>query len=156
MRNDSVFKYIFVFLTIVVLGLMGGAATLVGLAPQEPSGGGKTFAIFIIIGITLFIIMLMSFIAILVYKDAKNKGLDPWMWATIAVFVPNLIGVIIYLVVRYNYKKVCIKCGKGFQGEYRICPYCGESQEMLCEGCQTPVMSNWKHCPNCGKELNKL
>ncbi|MGG4395890.1 hypothetical protein ABEX25_16440 [Paenibacillus thiaminolyticus] len=35
-----------------------------------------------------------------IYKDAARHGMDPWLWATIAVYVPNLIGVILYFVAR--------------------------------------------------------
>ena len=47
-------------------------------------------------------ILLMLVIGVVVYKDAKAHDLNPWLWMVVAVFTPNLIGVIIYLVVRSN------------------------------------------------------
>lgn len=152
MKENSIFKVIFWVLAFVVLGLMSGVVALVSFAPNKHGGSDMIPILFIGLAM-LFAIGVMTLIGVLVFKDAKKKGLDPWMWATITVFAPNLIGVIIYLVVRSNYKKTCVSCGKGFQGDYKMCPYCGTNQELLCEGCNNSVNAGWKHCPSCGKSL---
>jgi RNA polymerase subunit RPABC4/transcription elongation factor Spt4 len=93
-------------------------------------------------------------IALIVYRDAAKRGMDPWYWATIAAFVPFFIGLIIYLLERRSVRKVCLNCGKGLQVDFKICPYCGQNQEISCEKCQKEVAPDWKLCPYCGASLN--
>jgi len=96
---------------------------------------------------------ILTLIAVLVYRDAAKRGLDPWLWATVATYVPNLVGVIIYLVVRFMHKKVCLGCGQGLQADYKICPYCGHDQSTACPKCGKPTDPNWSLCPFCGQPL---
>ena len=51
--------------------------------------------IFLIIPYTV-----LTFIAIWVYKDAKNKGLNAVVWVLIVWITPFFIGVIIYMINR--------------------------------------------------------
>jgi RNA polymerase subunit RPABC4/transcription elongation factor Spt4 len=79
--------------------------------------------------------------------------MDPWLWITVAVFVPNFIGLIIYLIVRQSVKNACVNCGKGIQKEFKICPYCGQNQEIVCENCKKAVAPDWSTCPYCAHPL---
>ncbi len=38
---------------------------------------------------------------------------ERWLWLTVVVFVPNALGIIIYLIVRVNGEKrmKCHQCG---------------------------------------------
>ena len=80
---------------------------------------------------SVFIIMLLIqiFLGIFVYKDSKKRGMEPVLWTLIVIFVPNFIGLIIYLVVRSTYKinnveLRCKSCGKSIQSDWKICPHC--------------------------------
>lgn len=163
MHSDSPFKYVFWGLSIVVVGLILGAMTLV-LAPELIPGlklsigrgmspSERPFFMGALVVAGLFALGILATIASIVFRDARKRGLDPWCWATVATFVPNLIGVIIYLIVRYNVKKVCVQCGRGLQGDFVVCPYCGRSQQVLCPACRTPVSPGWKVCPFCARPL---
>ena len=55
----------------------------------------------------LAIFAIAAAIAAYVYQDAKRRGLDPWLWATVAAFVPYFIGLIIYLVMRQSARGAC-------------------------------------------------
>lgn len=51
------------------------------------------------------IIFLLSFIAAyiighFVFKDAQKRGLDPWIWTGVSIFIPSFMGLIFYLLVR--------------------------------------------------------
>ncbi|MBZ9633778.1 PLDc N-terminal domain-containing protein [Clostridium sp. FP1] len=35
--------------------------------------------------------------------------MDPWLWTTVVIFVPDLIGLIIYLIVRNSYTKKSVQ-----------------------------------------------
>jgi len=101
---------------------------------------------------TFFLIYVLV-VASLVYRDASKRGMDPWLWAAVAAFVPFLIGVVIYLVVRSNGQIVCANCGRTIRSDYNVCPYCGKSRELLCSGCRRPVAPEWKVCPYCETRL---
>lgn len=62
-----------------------------------------------------------------VYKDAKKKGLPEVMWTAVAVLVPGLVGLLIYIVYRADKKAmmVCKSCEKEIELNVSFCPYCG-------------------------------
>ncbi|MBP7867906.1 MAG: zinc ribbon domain-containing protein [Acidobacteria bacterium] len=163
MHPDSPFKYVFWGLSIVVGALILGVMTLVlvpDLVPglrisvgQSMSRAERPFFLGALAVAGFLAIGILATIAALVFRDARKRGLDPWCWATVATFVPNLIGVIIYLIVRSNVKKVCVQCGRGLQGDFVVCPYCGRGQQVLCPACRTPVSPGWKVCPFCARPL---
>jgi RNA polymerase subunit RPABC4/transcription elongation factor Spt4 len=102
--------------------------------------------------LALFIIA--AFIAAYIYQDAKKRGLDPWLWATVAAFVPYFIGLIIYLVMRRSARRNCSKCGRSLQSDFSICPYCGEPLSLKCRKCGEAVAPDWKVCPRCAAPLD--
>jgi RNA polymerase subunit RPABC4/transcription elongation factor Spt4 len=95
----------------------------------------------------------LTLVPTLVYRDAIRRGLNPWLWATVATFVPNLIGVIIYLIMRTQVSRACVSCGKGIKADFKVCPYCGQTQERQCPKCEAAVAHDWKVCPHCGQPL---
>lgn len=150
MNGKSTFKYVFWGLLAVVVLLVIMAAYLIS-HNVDNAQDKKVLIIFL-----PFFILLAAYVALvgtLVYRDAAKRGMDPWLWATVAVFVPHLIGVILYLVVRHTIKNVCINCGKGIQKDYKICPYCGQKQEMACSNCKKTVSRDWSVCPYCSHPL---
>ncbi len=152
-RHNSIFKVVFFALAGLVALLIFSVIALVlikGVGPDDQA------VIYVMIAPLLFAVALLSLIAILVHKDASKRGMDPWLWATVATFVPNLIGVIIYLIVRYSVKKTCVACGKGLQSDFMVCPYCGASQELLCPGCGVPTSPEWNMCPHCGHNMKTI
>jgi RNA polymerase subunit RPABC4/transcription elongation factor Spt4 len=92
-------------------------------------------------------------VAPLVYKDAKKRSMDPWLWATVATFIPFLIGIVIYLVARSNGRATCESCGRPIRSEFKACPYCGHTREHVCPQCSRPVSPDWKLCPYCAHRL---
>lgn len=52
-----------------------------------------------IISSVVFSILSMLFLGIWVYKDAKQRGLNAWLWALVSVMVGNLVGLILYLLI---------------------------------------------------------
>jgi RNA polymerase subunit RPABC4/transcription elongation factor Spt4 len=152
MKRNSTFKYVFWALLAAVILLV---VTAVSIYTGKPT---VTESENVLVMILPFLIILTAYIVIvgtLVFKDAAKRGMDPWLWATVAVFVPNLIGVVIYLVARQSYKSACINCGKGIQKDFKICPYCGQNQELVCENCKKTVARDWKVCPYCSHPLSE-
>lgn len=83
--------------------------------------------IIIILLSLLFRIGIAALIGVFVYQDAVKRNMNAVLWVLIAVFVPSFIGLIIYLIVRTDYKKTlnCSFCGYPVQRDYVRCPQCG-------------------------------
>ncbi len=93
-------------------------------------------------------------VGVLVYQDAKRRGMDTILWALVAALVPGLIGLIVYLVVcRSRPSERCAACGATAKPEYVSCPQCGAQLRYRCEGCGAGVEAPWKVCAHCGKTL---
>ena len=112
------------------------------------------------IGTYMFLIFIGVFLAIeiglgvFVYIDAPKYDMNKWLWILIVCFVPNLMGLIIYLVVRSNNKKVkCIKCNSEIQRDFKICPYCKHENTLKCNNCQKEISEEWAICPYCSNDL---
>lgn len=155
MKKSSFFKVIYIILAVliglVILGFMALGIAGKSIDPDFPAVMTYCF----IIGALVFA-AIMSAISVFVYKDATKRGMDPWMWMTVAVFVPNLIGLIIYIIVRKNsssYEYRCINCNKPVSSEFNLCPYCGSELNVSCPGCGRKVSSEWAVCPYCSKKL---
>jgi hypothetical protein len=48
----------------------------------------------------IIILMIQVFLAVFVYSDSQKRGMNSTLWVLITVLMPNLIGFIIYMVVR--------------------------------------------------------
>jgi DNA-directed RNA polymerase subunit RPC12/RpoP len=155
MKRSSLFKVIYFILAgligLLMLGFLGFGIAGKSIDPDFP-----TFMTFYFAIGALLAAAIISAISVFVYKDASKRGMDPWMWMTIAVFVPNLIGLIIYIIVRKNtnsYEYRCINCNKPVSSEFNVCPYCGSALNVRCPECGRKVSSEWTLCPYCSKKL---
>lgn len=93
-------------------------------------------------------------IGLFVYQDAKSQGMTAWLWTAVAVLVPYFIGLIIYLVVRYNQgSHKCYRCGASVKDSYTLCPQCGAELKAKCPNCGEYIEPNWRLCAHCGTEL---
>lgn len=114
-------------------------------------------------------------VVIWVYKDAERRGMSGLLWALL-VFIGNLIGLLIYLIVRQDHPSreeqetagvgppatvtpseikttVCAVCGKPVEKNFVFCPHCGASLRPVCKSCGKAIDSAWKVCPHCGASL---
>ncbi|MCP4219921.1 MAG: zinc-ribbon domain-containing protein [bacterium] len=151
MQKNSPFKYVFfALLAVIVLSI---SALFRFTSIQVGNGVDSPWVV--LIPAFLILVLFISIIGPLVFKDARKRGMDPWLWATVAVFIPNLLGVIIYLVVRHSHSGniLCTKCSKKVQTDFKLCPYCGHNQENKCPQCNKQVSTDWKLCPHCGHNL---
>jgi len=141
---------------IVALVLYAVLATVIlvfgiGKDPQMskwPLAGQIAFAY----GFMLFLPALVLLIGY-VYGDAKRRGMRYVMWTLLAIFVPNLIGIILYFILRDPLPISCPSCGKSVKSSFTFCPYCSASLQPTCPQCGFAVDSGWQHCPKCGTAL---
>jgi RNA polymerase subunit RPABC4/transcription elongation factor Spt4 len=150
MSNESSSPFVFVFWSLVVLVLF---LLVTCFFYMFDASGAPNRVLVLLVPTLLLLIAYLTLVPTLVYRDASRRGLNPWLWATVATFVPNLIGVIIYLVMRTQVSRACVSCGKGIKSDFKVCPYCGQTQESLCPRCEATVAHDWKVCPHCGQPL---
>lgn len=105
----------------------------------------------------LLCISLPIFLGVFVYQDAKARGMEPLLWALIAVLAPSFIGLIIYLVVRRDHVILhCPSCGGEVQENFASCPRCGQKLNANCGHCGATLRPEWKLCPQCGTEITEI
>ncbi len=95
MKSKRVFWALTIILAVPVIAVLAFATGTIIIDDIS-----YNWQIFILVIPVIVVIAVMFFVGCFVYRDAKHRGLDPWLWTTIVVFVPNLIGLIIYLVFR--------------------------------------------------------
>ncbi len=153
---SKVFKMIFwVLTTISAVLLIGGIFSLFfsGLYDSMPKGDQIGLSI---VAIALPIsILIVSLIGYLIYRDAKKLSMNAWMWLLIAIYAPNGIGIIIYLIVRFSEKKKkkCNQCGYPITNDYLTCPKCGHTLKNPCTKCGNAIEADWQVCPHCKNAL---
>jgi len=116
-----------------------------------------------IISLTLLVIWI--FVIVWVYRDAERRGMNGVLWALL-VFIGNLIGLLIYLIVRSSNgsadrkvpapqpsSQTCPNCQLPLSPTYVFCPSCGARLHSECPKCHKPIENDWQVCPHCGKKL---
>lgn len=88
-----------------------------------------------------------------VYGDAKRRGMRAGMWVLPAILIPNMIGFILYFILRDPITKPCPQCGKGVAAGFAYCPSCGATLAQICPNCHKKVEPHWSHCAHCGGQL---
>lgn len=155
MRKNSFFKALFFILTAILAGVLIFAGVILSIeGPKDPSFPKFMYIYFAFVA--AIIIAIYSFFSVFVYRDAQKRGMDCWMWMCIVAFVPNLIGLIIYLVVRNKTNegnRKCINCDAQISDKFKICPYCGTDQSMHCPQCGKQTSPDWNTCPYCSNKL---
>lgn len=95
-------------------------------------------------------------IGVYVYRDARDRGMEPVLWTVAAVLIPGFIGLIIYLIVRTKYSVLrCARCGAVVEEDYSVCPQCGIGLQAECPSCGRSVQPEWNVCARCGTTLSQ-
>lgn len=168
-------------LILAPLGIFPGIARVFRDAVPDGRFFPHWFAGWGIPAAVLSLAFLALWIAVLVwvYRDAERRRMNGALWALL-VFFGNLIGLIIYLIVRSDHPlpetsptappgsappaatpaataqaapEACPTCDKPVSVGYTYCPHCGGPLRTVCPGCAKPVEDSWKACPFCGKKL---
>ena len=88
-----------------------------------------------------------------IYADAKRRGMRAGMWTLLAIFIPDLIGVILYFLLRDPLATPCPKCGQIARGSFTFCPNCGSELLRVCRVCRKKLEPGWANCAYCGTPL---
>ena len=103
-------------------------------------------AVMLVIG---FLLLLFGYIN----RDAKRRGMNSTLWTLLAIFVPYLIGLIIYFLIREPLPYSCPGCGASVNARFNFCPGCKHDLRPSCPQCKREVRSGDKYCPYCAQEL---
>lgn len=116
-------KFIFLaFTTIVVLGF--GALFFV-MAPDMEYVFGDDFVWMIVIsGLAVLFIALNVLIAVFIYKDASKRNMNAWLWMLAVIYIPNFIGLLLYLFARSRQHHALPDTEPG--NKPIQCPHCGK------------------------------
>lgn len=55
--------------------------------------------------------------------------MPPAAWTLAAFMVPNLVGFLLYFLLRKPLLEPCRQCGQGIASGLAFCPSCGRQQE---------------------------
>lgn len=140
----------------VVLGLAFlGGLFLYGIFEVD-NGSVFEFGPFLAVLMAAFAVVMFSVFVLLVgyiYADARRRGMRPVLWALLAFFIPNAIGVLLYFILREPLLTTCPRCGAGTKPSFPFCPACGASIANSCPSCRSTIEPGWSHCAKCGAQL---
>ena len=88
-------------------------------------------------------VLLLSY----VNRDAARRGMSPTLWTLICLFVPNLIGFILYFLLRKSLPTQCPGCGFTVNDSFRFCPRCRYALAPVCGSCGQPIRNDYACCP---------
>ena len=88
-----------------------------------------------------------------VNRDSKRRGMSPTLWTLVAIFVPNLLGILLYFVLRHPLIQACPQCGSAVEAGFNFCPRCSYKLAPSCPQCQRIVSVSDAYCPFCGAPL---
>lgn len=154
--HSKIFRAIFWIVTVLALMAISGIFSsifITGLYESMPRDDQMVFRIIIVV--VSVVVVVAGIIGYLIYRDAKRQGMNAWMWLLIAIYAPNGIGIMIYLIFRFSKKekKKCRQCGYFIKDNYLNCPKCGYTLKESCSKCGVAVESDWQVCPNCKNAL---
>jgi hypothetical protein len=89
-----------------------------------------------------------------VYHDAGRRGMNQLLWVLIAIFTPNLLGIILYLVLRKPLMAECPACSSLFEPQLLFCPHCGHQVKRKCAVCNSVAEPAYQFCSTCGAKLS--
>lgn len=145
-------------------GVITGVARSIHIPGMDDFDFGPHFFRYSSFSLMSFVLLVIwIFVIVWVYRDAERRGMNGVLWALL-VFIGNLIGLLIYLIVRSDSLasqpvetrvKTCPGCQKSVGADFAFCPHCGARMEDVCPSCGRKVEEGWKVCPHCGEKLKE-
>ena len=113
-------------------------AALVPFLAQHDPWGRDGWIMGFLISLILVSIIIVVLIGLWIYRDAESRGENGVLWLIIVFFL-NIIGLIIWLLVRPPKKEMV---------ERRVV-----EKVLVCPYCRTENAPNVRFCSNCGASL---
>ena len=112
------------------------AAVLIGLAVggYAVAGGAALRTMFVYAAAALAVGMVIaSWLLCLgfVFADARRRGMRAAGWTLVAMLMPNLLGFLLYFVMRRPLAAPCVSCSREIPVDQPFCSWCGTSRAPL-------------------------
>lgn len=132
-------------------------------------------------GLTAAVYLGLLWLSLVVWtiRDIRARTDSDWAWvgAGLLVLVGNLLGLILYLILRppqtraqraaraledellrqeSDKQRLCPSCERPVEADYLVCPGCGTSLRRACFSCARLNDLGWRHCPYCGEPAPNL
>jgi hypothetical protein len=88
-----------------------------------------------------------------VNRDARRRGMNVTLWTLLAIFIPNGLGLLLYILLREPLRTPCPQCGQLALATFNFCPQCHHPLRPLCGSCGKPTQPEDRYCPFCGADL---
>jgi RNA polymerase subunit RPABC4/transcription elongation factor Spt4 len=88
-----------------------------------------------------------------VYADARRRGMNAVLWTLLVIFLPKLLGFVVYFLLRKPLLQPCPNCRWPIGSDFAYCPKCGHALAPSCANCGRAVRRDYQCCPYCGKAL---
>jgi hypothetical protein len=69
-----------------------------------------------------------------VFADARRRGMRAAGWTLVAMLMPNLLGFLLYFVMRRPLAAPCVSCSREIPVDQPFCSWCGSSRAPLPSG----------------------
>jgi hypothetical protein len=69
-----------------------------------------------------------------VFADARRRGMRAAGWMLVAMLMPNLLGFLLYFVIRRPLAAPCVSCNREIPVDQPFCSWCGSSRSQLPSG----------------------
>jgi Phospholipase_D-nuclease N-terminal len=73
-----------------------------------------------------------------VFADARRRGMRAAGWTLVAMLMPNLLGFLLYFVIRRPLAAPCVSCSREIPVDQPFCSWCGSSRAPLPSGGTPP------------------
>ncbi len=117
------------------------AAVLIGLAVgcHAVAGGAALQTMFVYAAAALAVGMVIAIWLLclgFVFADARRRGMRAAGWMLVAMLMPNLLGFLLYLVIRRPLAAPCVSCSRQIPMDQPFCSWCGTSRAPLPSGAE--------------------
>jgi hypothetical protein len=113
----------------VLIGLAVGGYAVAGGAALQTMFGDAAAAL--AVGMVMAIWLLcLGF----VFADARRRGMRAAGWMLVAMLMPNLLGFLLYFVMRRPLAVPCVSCNREIPVDQPFCSWCGTSRAPLPSG----------------------
>ena len=98
--------------------------------------------------------VLASYVLVVGYvsRDVKRRGMSAGLWMLVVIFMPGLIGAVVYFLLRQPIMVRCPNCTTELTAGVHFCPQCRFQVAPVCGQCFRGVQITDAFCPQCGHE----
>jgi hypothetical protein len=125
-------------------------------------------------GLVAYLAIIWAAVLLWVWRDtsSRTRGIIAVTGAVMLVFFGNILGLIVYLLIRPEHTleekesqqlfhtsvvdkdiTACGHCATLVRVDYKFCPNCKHNLEQHCPDCKTRIHPEWNYCISCSARL---